>query len=101
MGYMTDGLTFNALRAANLARLPTFKNKRGEIVHKKPDGSDWSPEKWLQAVVGELGEYANWKKKEDRGDFEDPAEVKAHLASELADVVTYLDIENKGIRKKY
>jgi hypothetical protein len=28
MGYMTDGLTFNTLRQANLKRLPLFKNKK-------------------------------------------------------------------------
>lgn len=91
MGYMTDGLTFNTLRTANLARLPTFKNKRGELAHSKPDGSDWTPAQWLQAVLGELGEYANLRKKFERGDIT-PGEFMREAAHELADVVTYLDI---------
>lgn len=33
MGYLTDGLTFNNLRGANLARLPLFKNAKGERSH--------------------------------------------------------------------
>lgn len=84
-------LTFDALRAANLARLPQFKNKHGALAHSKADGSDWSPAQWLQAVVGELGEYANLRKKFDRGDV-GAAEFAREAADELADVVTYLDI---------
>ena len=91
MGYMTDGLTFNTLRGGNLARLPQFKNKHGALAHSKADGSDWSPAQWLQAVTGELGEYANLRKKFERGDLT-AEEFKAQAASELADVVTYLDI---------
>jgi hypothetical protein len=57
----------------------------------KPDGSDWSPAQWLQAVIGELGEYANIRKKYERGDLN--AEEFARLAAkELADVQIYLDI---------
>lgn len=90
MGFHT-GLTFDALRGANTARLPQFRNKHGEIAHAKPDGSDWSPAQWLQAVVGELGEYANVRKKYERGDlsFE---EYQREASKELADVQTYLDI---------
>ncbi len=84
-------LTFDLLRRANLARLPRFKNKHGELAHSKPDGSDWSPAQWLQAVVGELGEYANLRKKFERGDV-DEDEFRILAAKELADVVTYLDI---------
>lgn len=91
MGYGTDGLTFRTLRDGNMARLPQFKNKHGELAHSKPDGSDWSPAQWLQAVVGELGEYANLRKKHERGDV-DAATFKREAADELADVVTYLDI---------
>ncbi len=91
MGYMTNGLTFNALRGANLARLPTFRNKHGQLVHSNPDGSDWSPAQWLQAVVGELGEYANWRKKFERGDITEE-EFLVEATKELADVQTYLDI---------
>lgn len=91
MGYMTNGLTFNTLREANIARLPTFKNAHGEPAHSEPDGSDWTPAQWLQAIVGELGEYANKRKKFERGDI-DAAEFFREACKELADVQVYLDI---------
>lgn len=91
MGYGTDGITFNTLRGANLARLPTFRNKHGELAHSQADGSDWSPAQWLQAVIGELGEYANERKKFERGDLT-LEEFRVRAAKELADVQTYLDI---------
>jgi NTP pyrophosphatase (non-canonical NTP hydrolase) len=83
--------TFNALRDANLKRMPQFKNCHGEPAHSKPDGSDWSPAQWLQAVTGELGEYANVRKKYERGDLTHE-QFMAQAAGELADTVTYLDI---------
>lgn len=85
------GLSFDQLRNANMRRLPQFKNKYGELAHSKPDGSDWSPAQWLQATVGELGEYANLRKKYDRGDVT-KEEFLTEAGHELADVVTYLDI---------
>lgn len=91
MGYMTDGLTFNTLRGANMARIPEFTNRLGFPAHSKSDGSDWSPAQWLQAVIGELGEYANERKKFERGDLT-PEEFFSKAADELADVVIYLDI---------
>jgi NTP pyrophosphatase (non-canonical NTP hydrolase) len=91
MGYLTDGLTFNSLRGANKARLPQFKNRRGEPAHSEPDGSDWKLSAWCNAVTGELGEAANLIKKIERGDMT-LDEARADLAKELADVVTYLDI---------
>jgi NTP pyrophosphatase (non-canonical NTP hydrolase) len=84
-------LTFNELRSANIARLPLFKNKKGLPAHSKPDGSDWSPAQWLQAVMGELGEYANFRKKYERGDIS-KEEFDAEAGKELADVQIYLDI---------
>lgn len=90
MGYGTDGLTFNALRAANQARLPTFRNAKGELSHNA-DGSDWSLNDWLTAVCGELGELANVLKKVRRGDIT-LDEARPALGKECADVVTYLDI---------
>lgn len=90
-------LTFDQLRAANIARMPEFKNCHGEIAHSKPDGSDWSPAQWLQAVVGELGEYANERKKFERGDIS-VGEFRAKAANELADVVIYLDILASQLR---
>ena len=84
-------LTFAALRAANVARLPLFKNRRGEPAHSEPDGSDWSLGEWCNAVLGELGEAANLIKKVKRGDVT-LDEARTDLAKEYADVVTYLDI---------
>lgn len=86
-----SALTFDVLRQANIARLPTFKNSKGEPAHTEPDGSDWSPAQWLQAVVGELGEYANIRKKYERGDI-DAYQFHELASKELADVQTYLDI---------
>lgn len=91
MGYMTDGLTFNTLRSANVKRLPMFKNSKGGPAHSKADGSDWSLGEWCNAVLGELGEAANIIKKVQRGDLS-LAEAKASLADEYADVVTYMDL---------
>ena len=88
---MTNGLSFDTLREASLHRIPQFKNSKGELVHSKPDGSDWTPAEWLQAVVGELGEYANKRKKFERGDISEE-EFKIEAGKELADVVIYLDI---------
>ena len=84
-------LTFAQLRDANIRRLPQFKNKHGQIAHSKPDGSDWTPAQWLQAVIGELGEYANIRKKYERGDLGN-SEFSNEAADELADVLIYLDI---------
>ena len=91
VGTKGAALTFDALRAANRARLPKFKNKHGELAHLHPEGRDWSPAQWLQALTGELGEYANVRKKYERGDLND-AEFQECAAKELADVQTYLDI---------
>ncbi len=90
---MTDStqLDFNTLRLANTARLPTFRNAKGEFAHSVPDGSDWSPSDWLQALTGEVGEYANERKKFQRGDISlEEFQIKA--AKELADIQIYLDI---------
>lgn len=94
MSYPNNKLTFSTLRGANMARLPQFTNRQGQPAHKYGDGSDWSDAQWLQAVVGELGEYANLKKKIERGDHEGipPSSLQRMLADELADVFIYLDI---------
>jgi NTP pyrophosphatase (non-canonical NTP hydrolase) len=91
MGYGTNGLSFNTLREANTARLPEFKNNKGEPAHSKPDGSDWSLNDWMTACLGELGEAANVCKKIRRGDMT-LEEARPLLIQEFADVVTYLDI---------
>jgi NTP pyrophosphatase (non-canonical NTP hydrolase) len=88
---MPRDLTFRKLRNANVRRLPLFTNKHGKPAHSKVDGSDWSPAQWLQAVTGELGEYANLRKKFERGDITEE-EFKTEARKELADVQIYLDI---------
>lgn len=86
-----DGLTFNALRRANIARLPLFKNKHGKPAHSEADGSDWSLDQWATAVGGEWGEFLNLLKKFSRGDLT-WEQFQEQGGKELADVVTYLDI---------
>lgn len=90
-GCRSDNLTFAALRKANTARLPLFKNRNGDPAHSAPDGSDWCLGQWCNAVCGELGEAANLIKKIERGDMT-LDEARANLGRELADVQTYLDI---------
>jgi len=98
-------LTFAILRAANLARLPTFKNGKGELAHPtvegQPPGHDWALSQWANATCGELGEAANLVKKIERGDFalDDVITIKGEsmtarelLAKEIADVVCYIDL---------
>lgn len=84
-------LLLSALRTANRARIPLFKNGRGEIAHPMPDGSDWNLSAWSNAVLGELGEAANMIKKVERGDMT-LDEARPALAKEFADVLCYLDI---------
>lgn len=91
MGYGTNGLTFNTLRGANRARLPQFRNKRGARAHSEPDGSDWSPAQWLQALLGELGEFAEVRRMYELGELSHKQYAEL-AAKELADVQTYLDL---------
>lgn len=86
-----ERLSFWTLQQANRARLPQFKDKHGNICHSKPDGSDWTPAQWLQAMIGELGEYANVRKKFERGDLTF-GEYEVLAEKELADVQTYFSI---------
>lgn len=105
------GLTFDELRAGNIARLPQFKNRKGEPAHSEPDGSDWGLAQWANATMGELGEVSealghyvvlglvmqhlgkagDLIKKIERNDVT-LEEKRQALADELADVQTYLDI---------
>ena len=98
-------LTFAALRQANIARLPLFKGNAGQTSHTEADGSDWSLNDWIVAILGEMGELANLAKKLRRGDFsldDEVPEAISHkegvvtyrdwLANEGADVGIYLDI---------
>lgn len=84
-------LDLNELRAANKARLPQFKNKHGELAHSKADGSDWSPAQWFQALVGEVGEYAEQRLLYERGVISH-VELAKTASKELADVQCYLDL---------
>src|SRR5574343_1402706 len=81
MGYMTDGLTLNVLREANKKRQ----------IQCFPQCTEWTPSQWLQALVGEIGEYANIRKKFERGSITE-AEFKEQGSKELADIQTYLDL---------
>lgn len=84
-------ITFDELREANVARLPLFKNRHGQPAHTTQDGSDWTPAQWLQALLGELGEFARARLDYELGAItKEQYEVMA--AKELADVQTYLDI---------
>ncbi len=93
MGYMTDGLTFNTLRSANLKRVTGFRDAKGRLSHPKEEGglNTWTPADWMLAVVGELGELANLLKKVKRGDFSFE-EKRQEIEDEFADVQTYLDL---------
>lgn len=88
---MNESLTFSQLREANLKRLPVFKNSKGEPAHSKPDGSDWTRTEWLEAVIGEIGEYANFAKKYRRGDIARDVFI-SNAKKELADTQCYLDL---------
>lgn len=89
-------LNLNALREANEARLPEFKNNKGEVAHSALDGSDWTPNDWMVAVLGELGEAAEVLKKLRRGDYT-AEEALPKLRMEFSDVVIYLDILAKQV----
>lgn len=92
MGYIgAKGITWKELEAANLIRIPQFKNARGELAHSHPTGQDWSPAQWYQAMMGEFGEYANIRKKFERGDIS-KEEFKQKAGYELADGIIYLSI---------
>lgn len=91
IGTKDMSLTFDTLRTSNTARLPQFKNAKGEPAHSEPDGSDWKLSAWCNAVCGELGELANLIKKIERGDMT-LEEARGDVSDELADVATYLDL---------
>jgi hypothetical protein len=82
-------LTFSALQAATLQRLPHFKNRFGEEAHSKPDGSDWTPAEWLMAMLGEVGEWALLRIRYEAGDIT-REEYEREAPKELADVACYL-----------
>lgn len=86
-GEVAASLTFDAFRAANVAR----------CIKWHPEGiASWSPSDWLTAVAGELGELASLLKMRNRerdglpGNKFSP--TTKQIADELADVLTYLDL---------
>jgi NTP pyrophosphatase (non-canonical NTP hydrolase) len=81
MSNLTNGLSFRTLRDAR-------KRRNAHPAYKKC--KDWTTSDWLQAIVGELGEYANLSKKHRRGDLTD-VEFQQEAAKELADIVCYVD----------
>lgn len=79
------GLSLEQLQAKSVARSKIFKNKSGAVI----DTSNWTPAEWLEALVGELGEYANFRKKFRRGDLSEQ-DFHIEACKELADVQIYL-----------
>jgi len=71
-------LTLTALRGAVALRDADY-----------PTCADWTPNDWVTALVGEVGEAANILKKVRRGD-KPLSVVRPELAKELADVQIYL-----------
>ena len=81
-------LSFEILHDAVAARLPRYRNSKGELVYK--DGIDtWTLSQWMNALTGEVGEVANIFKKIDRGDLT-LEEVREDIGKELGDIMTYL-----------
>lgn len=74
------GLSFSALRAVNVVRCD-----KAFFPFESKDGP-W----WGNAMAGECGEACNVVKKIDRDG--DTPELRAMLAEELADLITYADL---------
>jgi NTP pyrophosphatase (non-canonical NTP hydrolase) len=72
-------LTFNQFLAANKERQKDWPSE------------EWTPERWMTALTGEVGEAANIIKKTFRGDITED-ESRPKLAKEFADILTYLTI---------
>ena len=83
-------LTFDQLRAANIARCTP------EVWGELNGLENWSANDWMTALVGEVGELANLLKKIRRGvDLTRGmtlTELHAKCVGELADVQCYLDL---------
>ncbi len=86
-------MKISTLQAANVARVPQFRDRHGRLSHPtvsgQPDGFDWMLSQWSNATCGELGEAANLIKKIERGDYT-LDEKREELGEELADVLCYL-----------
>ena len=81
-------MTFSERNKLRCESLTGFNHKLGS----------WSMSDWMVALTGEVGEAANIVKKLNRvrdgipGNDKTPDELRAMLASELADVAIYLDL---------
>lgn len=87
-------LTFDNLRQANVHRIGHFKNSKGEPAHTTTNGSDWTPAQWVQATLGEFGEFCQVRIDFEAGDIT-ATEYAVHASKEIADVQIYLDIMAK------
>lgn len=90
---MSDDLSFKTLREANKLRQRLYRNNKGRLIRAD---LNWSIADWVLAFTGEFGEACNLLKKIHRDDI-DPnsplyVELKARIASELADAQIYLDL---------
>lgn len=91
-----SSLKFAQLRIANRARLPQFRNSMGGLAHSKSDGSDWTPNQWLGAAFGELGELCRVREMFDEGKIS-YEEMCREVSKEVADVQTYLDLASSRL----
>lgn len=85
------GLTFTALRVANVSRCTTWHGKLPALA--------WSLSEWAVATTGELGEACNVIKKLNRereglrgNGTVTQDELRVQLAKEIADTAIYLDL---------
>lgn len=74
-----------------LSDLALAMEKRLESEPKFAKCRSWDHSKWLQALVGEVGETADQLKKLDRGDYDDDHhKFVENVAKEMADSLMYL-----------
>ena len=78
---MSNVLNFAELRAINAPRSK-------ELF---PQCQKWTASDWICALVGEVGEMANFIKKVNRGDKTLDA-ARSDIAKEIADCILYLDL---------
>lgn len=78
-----SNISFNTLREANAYR--------ASDADKYHFCDKWTNAQWMMALVGEVGELANYLKKVDRGDFS-LEDKKIEIGKELADIQIYLDL---------
>jgi NTP pyrophosphatase (non-canonical NTP hydrolase) len=95
-----DTLTFSRLREVNIARAKRWHpHFGGDFARPNFPRDEWTGADWSNAMCGEAGEAANVVKKLRRyecglkGALDPrPDELRAALAEEIADVVTYADL---------